>query len=132
MTKVAAAVRQERTESANDTPGRIKPLLDAVRQKLEKAEALQNKKKILVVDDNAFIREMLARLLELEHFKVVTAEDGRDALAVVESEHPDLIVTDFNMPYMDGAQLVRHLRGQKSFSALPILVITAYGHWAAA
>ena len=84
-------------------------------------------KKILVVDDSADTREMMAKLLELERFAVVTAEDGRAGLNVAESERPDLIITDINMPVLNGLEMISLLRRQSWFTNIPILAITAYG-----
>ena len=84
-------------------------------------------KKILVVDDSADTREMMAKLLELESFVVVTAEDGRVGLDVAESERPDLIITDINMPNLNGLEMITLLRKQSWFTRVPILAITAYG-----
>jgi DNA-binding response OmpR family regulator len=84
-------------------------------------------KKILVVDDSADTREMMAKLLELEQFAVVTAEDGRVGLSVAEVERPDLIITDINMPNLNGLEMIALLRKQSWFTGVPILAITAYG-----
>ena len=109
----------------------IESLLQEAGTNLDKAQAIQPRKKILVVDDNPYIRDVLARLLEYEQFEVITAEDGRGALDRAASEHPDLIVIDFNMPHLDGAHVIRRLRNQAEFEEVPILAITAYGHYAA-
>ena len=84
-------------------------------------------KKILVVDDSADTREMMAKLLELEKFAVVTAEDGRTGLDLAELELPDLIITDINMPNVNGLEMISLLRKQTGFTNIPILAITAYG-----
>jgi CheY-like chemotaxis protein len=83
--------------------------------------------KILVVDDSKDTREMMAKLLELEKFSVVTAQDGRAGLNVAEAERPDLIITDINMPNLDGIQMITLLRKHNAFKCVPILAITAYG-----
>jgi CheY-like chemotaxis protein len=84
--------------------------------------------KILVVDDSDDTREMMAKLLELESFTVITAEDGRMGLNMAEAESPDLILTDINMPNLNGIEMIRLLREQPRFRTLPIMAITAYGH----
>ena len=84
--------------------------------------------KILVVDDSADTREMMAKLLELEAFTVVTAEDGRLGLKVADAELPDLIITDINMPNMSGIEMIRELRKQPWCQSVPIMAITAYGN----
>jgi DNA-binding response OmpR family regulator len=84
--------------------------------------------KILVVDDSDDTREMMAKLLELESFIVVTAEDGRIGLSVAEAEHPDLIITDINMPNLNGIEMIKMLRERSEFVSVPIMAITAYGN----
>ncbi|MEK6320110.1 MAG: response regulator [Acidobacteriota bacterium] len=84
--------------------------------------------KILVVDDSADTREMMAKLLELEAFTVVTAEDGRMGLKVADDELPDLIITDINMPNMSGIEMIKQLRKQPWCKRVPIMAITAYGN----
>jgi CheY-like chemotaxis protein len=89
-------------------------------------------KKILVVDDSDDTREMMAKLLELEAFKVVTAEDGHAGLSAAEAEQPDLIITDINMPNLNGIEMIKMLRNRSEFKDVPIMAITAYGHAVAA
>ena len=69
----------------------------------------------------------MAKLLELENFKVVTASDGIAALETVEFEDPDLVVTDISMPNLDGIEMIRTLRSNSRFEGLPIVTLTAYG-----
>jgi DNA-binding response OmpR family regulator len=84
--------------------------------------------KILVVDDSDDTREMMAKLLELESFTVLTAEDGRVGLNVAEAERPDLIITDINMPNLNGIEMIKLLRKHPHFTKVPIMAITAYGN----
>ncbi len=132
MSTKAKAVRQEDFSKQEKNTESIELLLSQARKKLERAAALQNKKKILLVDDNAYIRDVLGRLLELQNFKVVTAEDGRSGIEASEDLSPDLIITDIEMPRLDGVGMIKALRSQSKFSQVPILAITAYGHWAEA
>ncbi|HKA16733.1 MAG TPA: response regulator [Blastocatellia bacterium] len=85
-------------------------------------------RKILVVDDSDDTREMMAKLLELESFTVVTAEDGSAGLDTADAERPDLIITDVNMPKMNGIEMIKRLREQDGFATVPIMAITAYGN----
>src|SRR5689334_13921298 len=71
---------------------------------------------------------MMAKLLELESFTVVTAEDGRAGLDVAAGEKPDLIITDINMPNLNGIEMIKQLRQNDEFSGTPIMAITAYGN----
>jgi len=66
--------------------------------------------KILIVDDLAANREVLVTLLRYDGHRVLEAANGREGLAAVQAEHPDLVITDVLMPVMDGYELVRQLR----------------------
>ncbi|KAF3888763.1 MULTISPECIES: response regulator transcription factor [Nostocales] len=81
--------------------------------------------KILVVDDDLGTRLSISDYLELSGYSVITANDGQEALAMVEQYHPDLIVTDIVMPQMNGYELVRRVRQQPSFRLLPVILLTA-------
>jgi CheY-like chemotaxis protein len=67
-------------------------------------------KKILIVDDEVLIREGLKITLELEGYLVEIAEDGREAVKIIESFRPDVIVTDIIMPEKDGIEVIINLR----------------------
>jgi len=84
-------------------------------------------KKILVIDDNLDMRAIMHLYLKTEGFAVVTAADGREGLYLASAERPDLIITDINMPDLDGIELVKQLRTQAQFKDLPIIAFTAYG-----
>ncbi|MER7419448.1 ATP-binding protein [Micromonospora peucetia] len=81
--------------------------------------------RILVADDNADMRAYLARLLGGQGWRVETVGDGRQALAAIRRERPDLVLTDVMMPDVDGFELVRRLRGQADTRALPVVVLSA-------
>jgi two-component system chemotaxis response regulator CheY len=84
-------------------------------------------KKILIVEDHADLRELLAMLLRTEGFMIFTASDGREGLEVVKKDCPHLIVTDINMPNMNGVDMVRLVREIPQCHSIPILVLTAIG-----
>jgi CheY-like chemotaxis protein len=67
-------------------------------------------KKILVVDDDAIVRETLVEILSSEGYDLVTAQDGRHGLKLFRSENPDLVVTDIIMPEMEGIQMITEIR----------------------
>lgn len=79
---------------------------------------------ILAVDDSLSIREMVAFTLRADGHDVVTAEDGVDALRIARDQRIDVVVTDVNMPNMDGITLVRELRGMEKFRFTPLLILT--------
>ncbi len=77
---------------------------------------------ILVVDDEATLRETLVEALELEGFRAVAAADGREALEAFRSEHPDLVLLDLMLPELSGVEVCRILRAE---SSVPIVMLTA-------
>lgn len=80
---------------------------------------------ILVVDDDLGTRLSISDYLQLSGYLVIVANDGQEALAMVEEYHPDLIVTDIVMPRMNGYELVRRVRQQPAFRLLPVILLTA-------
>ena len=78
---------------------------------------------ILVVEDDRNTRMLLKAVLEAEHYSVITAENGEDALNVMDANHIDLAVLDIMMPKMDGYEFTRVLR--QSNNDLPILMVSA-------
>lgn len=81
-------------------------------------------KTILTVDDSRSMREMLKLALGDAGFRVVQAEDGVHGLEVLENEAPDVIITDINMPRMDGFGFIENVRRTGRHRAVPILVLT--------
>lgn len=79
---------------------------------------------ILAVDDSRTMREMIRMALEPAGFTVHTADDGIHGVEVLEGLKPDAIITDINMPRMDGFGFISAVRGQDSHRATPILVLT--------
>jgi two-component system chemotaxis response regulator CheY len=81
-------------------------------------------KTVLTVDDSRTMRRMLRLTLEEKGYRVIEAEHGRHGLEVLETETPDVIVTDINMPVMDGFGFIDAVRGDAKWRATPILVLT--------
>lgn len=79
---------------------------------------------ILVVDDSETVRQVLQLTLSKAGFEVVEAEDGVDALSKLSNESVDMIVTDLNMPNMDGLELIRKVREEGSYRFTPIVMLT--------
>ncbi|MFH2218490.1 MAG: ATPase, T2SS/T4P/T4SS family [Pseudomonadota bacterium] len=82
-------------------------------------------KKILVADDDEIVLKILANVLETENFIVITAPDGSEAIKKTFQEKPDLIVTDYLMPHMDGMALIKKLKSELSTRLIPIIIISA-------
>jgi DNA-binding response OmpR family regulator len=80
---------------------------------------------VLVVDDSATIRQLIAVNLELEGFEVHLAEDGLDCLALLETVRPDAITLDVVMPRLDGFSTLARLRGSADTRTLPVVMVTA-------
>jgi len=81
-------------------------------------------KKILAVDDSKTMRDMVSFTLKGAGYDVLVADDGVNALSALVGEEVDLIITDVNMPNMNGIELVQKLRGDPRFRATPILILT--------
>lgn len=81
--------------------------------------------KILVVDDEPDILDILRYNLEKEGYKVFTAEDGRAGIKLAESEKPNLVILDIMMPKMDGVEVCRYLRSKSEFDRTVISFLTA-------
>jgi two-component system chemotaxis response regulator CheY len=82
------------------------------------------RKSVLIVDDSCTIREMVGYILKTINFDVLEAEDGVEAIFALSKYNPDLIVTDCNMPNIDGFELVKYVRGELGMKELPILMLT--------
>ena len=81
-------------------------------------------KKILTVDDSPSIRQMVTFALKSAGYEVTDAVDGSDGVAKAQSDQFDLILTDQNMPKMDGLSLIRALRAGPRYKSTPILMLT--------
>lgn len=81
-------------------------------------------KTILAVDDSASIRQMVGFTLKQAGYNVVDAEDGVDGLNKAKSAKADLIITDLNMPNMNGIELIKALRQESDYKFTPILMLT--------
>lgn len=80
--------------------------------------------KILAVDDSASIRQMVTLTLKMAGHEIVEASDGADGLSKAKGDKFDLVLTDVNMPNMDGITLCRELRALADYKFTPILVLT--------
>lgn len=89
-----------------------------------KAERKKMAKTILIIDDSPSIRQMVAFTLKSDGYAVIEAADGVEGLAKANANAIDLVLTDQNMPNMDGITLVKTLRGLPKFATTPILILT--------
>lgn len=82
------------------------------------------KTKVLAIDDSRTIRNLLAATLEEAGFEYHCAVDGRDGVDMYTDVDPDVVITDINMPNLDGFGVIEELRGDDFASKVPILVLT--------
>ena len=88
--------------------------------------AADPKMRILVVDDFATMRRIVKNILKQLGFEnIVEADDGKAALRVLESQHIDFIVSDWNMPNMNGLEFLKAVRSNEKFKDIPFLMVTA-------
>jgi two-component system chemotaxis sensor kinase CheA len=111
----AASALAEALVAPKDDPGDTTPVAHAPRAR------------ILVVDDALTVRELQRTILERAGYHVTVAVDGRDALARLADETFDLVLTDVEMPEIDGLELVRMMRSDEDLSTVPVVVLTSRG-----
>jgi chemosensory pili system protein ChpA (sensor histidine kinase/response regulator) len=104
------------------------PALEAARreqeQQVPQEDAVQAPL-VLVVDDSLTVRRVTQRLLQREGYRVTLAKDGLEALERLADELPAVVLTDIEMPRMDGFDLVRNMRADERLNKLPIIMITS-------
>lgn len=81
-------------------------------------------KTIAAVDDSSSIRQAISFELEQAGYEVITAEDGMDALVQIAGKEVDLVITDLNMPKLDGIGLIKKLREDQNYKFTPIIMLT--------
>jgi two-component system chemotaxis response regulator CheY len=80
--------------------------------------------KILIVDDDATTRKLLGLYLKAKGYEVVYAENGLEGIEKLGAENPNLVISDLNMPYMDGIEFVKTVRADPTRNEIPILMVT--------
>ena len=109
------------TGAAVPTGGGHRPLIHAF------VELTRVSTRILVVEDDADIAQLVERYLEKAGFVVDRAANGRDALQAISTNPPDLLVLDLMLPQVDGLEICRRIRGSEATSAVPVIMLTARG-----
>ena len=105
-----------------------KAMVDKVMvEKVSAGKAMAGKKTILIVEDNAILREMLCDLLQTVHpdWCIVEAQNGLEGLKLAQCTQPDLILLDFNMPVMNGYELALNLQSCPETSSIPLVLNSA-------
>jgi chemosensory pili system protein ChpA (sensor histidine kinase/response regulator) len=108
------------TLAAMRAPSSLTPDVPTLDQPLEHQAPL-----VMVVDDSLTVRRVTQRLLLREGYRVVLAKDGLDALERLAEELPQIVLSDIEMPRMDGFDLVRNMRADKRLTGLPVIMITS-------
>lgn len=81
---------------------------------------------VLIVEDDRCARALLTLILERTGYRIIIAEDGLEGLEAFGCYHPDIVITDIKMPYMNGIEMIRHIRSlDGEASQTPIIVLTA-------
>lgn len=81
-------------------------------------------KRILTVDDSTSLREMISFVIREAGYDVIEARDGQDALAKLNNSPVDMVITDLNMPVMNGIELTKSLRSIATYKFIPIIFLT--------
>ena len=82
------------------------------------------KKRIIIVEDFNTSRQIIKKTLEKMGYVVDEAEDGREALKFFDGRKIDLVITDYNMPNMNGAELVKYIRDKEEYKYIPVLMLS--------
>lgn len=82
------------------------------------------KSKILVVDDSPTIRKFISIALKVKGFEIISASDGMEALELLPNDNVDLVITDLNMPNIDGFNLIERIRTNENYQNTPIIVMS--------
>ncbi|MFA5320607.1 MAG: response regulator [Candidatus Omnitrophota bacterium] len=82
-------------------------------------------KKVLLVDDEPELLEMVKMRLEANNFEVITASDGQDALGIVRRVRPDIVILDIMLPKLDGFKVCRMFKFDDKYKSIPVILLTA-------
>lgn len=87
----------------------------------------EEKKKVLIVDDDAFLSGIYATKLELEGFEVIAARDGEEGMKAVLKEKPDIVLMDVLMPKLDGFEALKRIKADPETQDIPVIMLTNLG-----
>ena len=88
-------------------------------------DAQQKSKTVLIAEDSSSVRKFITLALKLAGYKVIPAEDGMEALEKLPQQKIDLLITDLNMPNIDGFKLIRTIRSDPEYTDLPIIILSS-------
>ena len=84
-------------------------------------------KKIIIIEDDKFLRELIARKLVQEGYKALESVDGEDGLKKIKDEKPDLILLDLLLPNIDGFEVLERVKADQSLGSIPVIIISNLG-----
>ena len=84
-------------------------------------------KKILIIEDDKFLRELISRKLKDEEFEIVEAVDGEEGLKKIKEEKPDLILLDLILPNIDGFEVLSRMKEDLKITAIPVIILSNLG-----
>jgi len=102
----------------------ISTIVDAVNNDIEKSRRHGRKPTVLLVEDSPTMQLTLRKILEKRDYMVQTAKDGKDAWSMLKEKRPDLVISDIDMPIMNGLELVGLMRSDISLIDVPVILIT--------
>jgi DNA-binding response OmpR family regulator len=85
------------------------------------------KEKVLIIEDDRFLRELMVRKLKTENFEVIEAEDGAEGLKKIKEEKPDLVLLDLILPEMDGFEVLEQKRKDEEIKNIPVIILSNLG-----
>ncbi len=118
------ALQQEQARQAAEAQARAEAAAAAAAVAAATRELRADEMLVLVADDSKIVRVKLGRLLGAQGYRVALAESGEQALELLAAERPHALITDVEMPGIDGFELTRHVRATPATAALPVLMIT--------
>jgi len=117
-------VNRNNVKSENQAELHITQSTPTMQKNISKRIVANRKPRILVVDDSSSVRSFVGSVLEKRGFVAIRASDGEQADEILQKEIIDLIITDLEMPTMDGFSLIKKIRSQKKFDEMPIVILT--------
>ena len=84
-------------------------------------------KKILIVEDDKFLRDLISQKLLKEGFEIVQAVDGEDGVKKIKDEHPDLILLDLILPGIDGFEVLSQMKSDQNSASIPVIILSNLG-----
>ncbi len=115
---------------SNDVVDRVQKVLGVEEQPGQSASSNNSNgktKKVLIIEDDKFLRELAAQKLEKEGFSVAGATNGQEGIDLLEKESPNVIILDLILPGMDGFEVLRKVRTESNFKTIPIIILSNLG-----